>query len=69
MGKWFKQFEALIWAITIAMGFVVFIFQAFATRDYVDAKHESVVETLRDIKSTLERIDQRTFEISRGIKR
>lgn len=65
MGKWFQQFEALIWAASIALISLVYIFQAFATKEYVDAKHENVVNTLIQMQSTLDKIDQRTYEMAK----
>lgn len=56
MGKWFKDFEALVWAATIAVGSMVFIFQAFATKEYVDTKHEGVMEVLKEIREDVREI-------------
>ena len=56
MGKWFKQFEALIWAATIALACMLFMFQAFATKEYVDIKHEGVMDILREIRTDVREI-------------
>lgn len=66
MGKWFRQFEALIWAVTLALASLAFVYTSFATKEYVDQKHQSVVEVLRDIKSSVDKIDDRTYEMARG---
>lgn len=58
MGKWFKQFEALVWAATIALGALVFVYQAFATKEYVDIKHEGVVNILTEIRQDVREIRQ-----------
>lgn len=56
MGKWFKQFEALIYIATIAVACMLFMFQAFATKEYVDIKHEGVMDVLREIRTDVREI-------------
>jgi predicted nucleotidyltransferase len=65
MGKWFKQFEALIWAVTLAVVSLTYVYGSFATKEYVEEKHTSVVETLKHIQETLNKIDQRLYELAR----
>jgi hypothetical protein len=50
MGNWFKQFEALIWMATIALVSLIFVYQSFATKEYVDIKHEGVIDILKEIR-------------------
>ncbi len=59
---WFKHFESLIWAATLVAASLVFAYQSFATKEYVDQKHESVVNILQDIKSAVQKIDDRMYE-------
>lgn len=68
MGKWFRQFEALIWAATLAIASLAFMYTSFATKEYVDQKHQSVVGILQDIKTAVEKIDGRTYELAREKK-
>lgn len=66
MGKWFKQFEALIWAATVALVSLTYVYTSFATKEYVDQKHEGVMDVLREIRSSVQKIDDRTYELARG---
>ena len=50
MGPWYKQFEALIWAASVALGVLIYTIGAFATKEYVNLKHESVTEILHEIR-------------------
>jgi len=59
MGNWFKQFEALIWAATIALACLMFMFQAFATKEYVELKHENVIDILSEIRTDIREIKNR----------
>ena len=68
MGKWFKQFEALIWAATLALVSLAFVYTSFATKEYVDNKHESVMGVLSEMRESLKKIDDRTYELARGEK-
>lgn len=74
-----KKYQPLLWFIGMVAGIVVFVFQSFATNEhvesvrastiqYVDGKHENVENQIRIMQSTLERIDQRTYEIHKGMK-
>lgn len=65
MGKWFKQFEVLIWAVSLALASLAFVYQSFATKEYVDTKHSSVMGILEDIKTSVQKIDDRTYELAR----
>lgn len=63
MGKWFRQFEALIWAASIGIMVVAYAYGAFATKDFVDqkvelieAKHESAVSILKEIREDVKQI-------------
>ncbi len=69
MGRWFKQFEALIWAATLAVASLAFAYGTFATTLYVDTKHEGVMDVLNEIRESVRTIDQRTFDIARERKR
>lgn len=66
MGKWFKQFEALIWAATLALASLAFVYTSFATKEYVDQKHESVMDVLHRMDDSLKKIDDRTYELAIG---
>ena len=77
MGKWFTQFQALIYAATISIAAILYLITTFATnsalaekeismKQYVDQKHESVRGDLDAIKDTLNRIDQRVYEIKKS---
>lgn len=56
MGGWFKQFEALIWVATISVVSLVFMYATFATTQYVDAKHEGVMDVLQEIRQDVREI-------------
>lgn len=62
MGSWFKQFEALVWAATIALGALVFVYQAFATKEFVNVKHEGVMDVLKDIRQDVRDIRHELLE-------
>lgn len=68
MGRWLKQFEALIWAASLAVASLTFMYTSFATKEYVDAKHLSVVGILQDIKASIDKIDQRTYDLAKDRK-
>lgn len=74
MGKWLNEFKELIWMSSIAVAIVIYLMTTFSTqsalaekeasiKEYVDEKHESVKSTLTDMKTTLERIDQRVYDL------
>jgi peptidoglycan/LPS O-acetylase OafA/YrhL len=63
--KMFKRFEPLIWACTTGAMICAWAYTSFATQKYVDAKHESVFSTLERIEKTVERVDQRTYELAK----
>lgn len=80
MGKWFVDFQALVWAATIALGALAWTYSSFATkealnekdqslRSYVDQKHNSVLHILERVESTLQRVDERTYELNRKSRR
>lgn len=56
MGKWFRQFEAIIWAISLALASLAFVYQSFATKEYVDMKHEGVMDVLKEIRTDVREI-------------
>lgn len=60
---WFKQFEALIWAASLALATLAYTYQSFATKEYVETKHEGVMEILNRVDRAIEKIDQRTYEL------
>ena len=64
MSKWFKQFEALIWAATVALASMGYVYASFATKEYVDQKHNSVVQILERIDTAVQKIDDRTYELA-----
>lgn len=57
--SWFHQFESLIWAATLALASLAFVYTTFATTKYVDTKHEGVLEILHSIQEDVHEI--RTF--------
>ncbi len=74
--NWFKEFEALIWAASLAVATLAFIYTSFATKEYVDSKHANVlaimetkhqseINLLQDMKSSIDKIDQRTYDLAR----
>lgn len=65
MGKWLKDFQALIWAATIAVGLISYAYQSFATKEFVNTKHESVMGVLSEIRESVKTIDDRTYELAR----
>ena len=65
MGKWLKQFESLIWAAMLALTSLAFVYQSFATKEYVDVKHNGVLLILEDIRDSVKKIDERTYELAR----
>lgn len=62
MGKWFRQFEALIWAVSLALASLAFVYQSFATKEYVDVKHEGVMDVLREIRTDVREMRQNERE-------
>lgn len=64
MGRWFKQFEAIIWAASLALATVAYTYQSFATKEYVETKHESVMDVLNRIDSNVKTVEQRTYELA-----
>lgn len=75
MKNWFKNFQAFMYPVTIFAVAIVYAFESFATRTYVDDKHKSVTETmekdkkqvlevLSEIKETLKVIDGRVYDMS-----
>lgn len=76
MGKWFKEFQTLIWAGSLGVGAIMYLVTTFATtaalaekeieiKSYVDQKHTSVEKRLEGIETVLDRIDQRIYEMQR----
>jgi hypothetical protein len=63
MGKWFQQYQALVWAVSLALASLVFVYQTFATTQYVDVKHESVMTVLQDIREDVREI--RIYQMGR----
>lgn len=49
-----------------AFGAVIFLFTTFTTFGYVDAKHDSVMSILSEIRDTVKRTDDRVFELAKG---
>jgi hypothetical protein len=35
MGKWFKQFKALVWFAGVALGCLIYVAATFATKEFV----------------------------------
>ena len=68
MGKWFRQFEALIWAASLAIATLAFAYQSFATKEYVNQKHESVMDVLTEIRASVRTIEDRTFQLAKERK-
>lgn len=64
MGKWYKQFEALIWAATVGVGLLTYAYSSFATKEYVNEKHAGVMEVLNDIRTDVKTIEQRTYDLA-----
>lgn len=64
MGKWFRQFEALIWAVSLAAATLAYTYQSFATKEYVEMKHESVMDVLNRIDQNVKTIDQRMYDMN-----
>lgn len=65
MGAFFKQFEALIWTASTTVGVLLWAYTSFATKEYVNQKHESVVQILSDIRDTVKTMEQRQYELVR----
>lgn len=59
MGKWFGQFQTLIWAVTLALASLAFVYQSFATKEYVNTKHDGVMEVLREIREDVRELRER----------
>lgn len=59
MGKWFQQFEALIWAVTLALASLAFVYQSFATKEYVNVKHDGVMDVLKEIREDVRELRRR----------
>lgn len=69
MGKWFQQFQSLVWAVTLALAVMAYCYQSFATKEYVDRKHEGVMDAVKDIQVTTHQIQDQVFDLARGSKR
>lgn len=72
MGKWFKQFEAIIWACSIGIMVVVYAYGAFATKEYVNQKeqllnqkHESAISILKEIREDVKEIRRDVYKVGR----
>lgn len=79
MGSWFKKFEALIWAATIAFMSLAWIYATFTTKEalaqkevqitqMVELKHAGVVGILTQMQDTLNKIDERTYQLAKDKK-
>jgi hypothetical protein len=64
MGTWFKQFESLIWAASIALCALAYCYDSFATKEYVNQKHDSVMDVLKDLREEVQTIDERTYQLN-----
>jgi hypothetical protein len=65
MGKWFSQFQALIFAASLVASSLLWVYSTFASKEYVEQKHDGVMDVLRDIKTSVEKIDERTYDLAR----
>lgn len=74
-----KKIEFTLWAVSVGVGIMVFVYSTFSTQaalqekeaaimDYVDVRHGGVEHRLDKIEEILERIDQRTYELQRRMK-
>lgn len=58
--NFFKKYETLVYFITVLLGLVTFVFQSFATKEfvkeYVDVRHDSVMKTLSEIREDVREI-------------
>jgi len=77
MGKWFKDFEALIWFGSIAAAVTLYAITTFATQASLDEKEKTIKEMwirntsllrgrLQNIEHILERIDERVYEMKKN---
>lgn len=75
--KFFKIVREHVWVSGLVAGIILWLFQTFATlqavaerenslREYVNEKHRGVESRLDDIKSVLDRVDQRVYELKRA---
>jgi hypothetical protein len=74
-----KQMQFFLWAASVGVGIVVFVYSTFTTQaaleekekailGYVDVRHDAVQTRLERIEVILERIDARLYELQRGAK-
>lgn len=56
MGKWFNQLEAIVWVAMLSLGAITFIYSAFATKEFVNIKHDGVMEVLREIREDVKEL-------------
>ena len=77
MRKWLKDFQDVIWVAGIFVGVLLYLIGTFATqaalaeketniKSYVDQKHNTVESELANIKTVLDRIDQRVYEMQKS---
>lgn len=77
MKKWVQEFQDLILISGALLGILLYLIGTFATqaalaekenniKSYVDQKHNAVETELSNIKTVLDRIDQRVYEIQKN---
>ena len=64
MDRLIKNLQALVWPATIIAIALVWAYSSFATINYVDTKHQGVLEILNDIRDHVKMIDERTYELA-----
>lgn len=76
MKKLYTLLREHIWLSSVVAALILWLFQTFATisavaeketslRTYVDEKHRGVENRLDDLKTIMERVDERVYELNR----
>jgi hypothetical protein len=59
MNKWYEKHQGTVWLATIVATLVAYAFTTFASIEYVDKKHENVMDVLNEIRIDVREIRQR----------
>ena len=77
MDKWLKEFKNLVWIAGVVAVVVLWVMQSInasaekvekSVKLYVDTKHQSVENELKNQREVLNRIDDRVFKLLKYVK-
>ena len=61
-----KEIPLLFKLATAAAATAVFLYTTFATVGYVDARHESAMVLLREVRESVKLTEARVYELTKG---